>query len=692
MAQEDLKALWDSAKPRAKTAGEDLKALWETAKPRAAPSVDVTMGEPVGLKRTPADQPANASGVALPEMYDAKPALKAGGLAAANSGALGFGPQVLAAEDAVAAVTGHETGDTPVDLTDLKSLYTRVKKLRDMSNTAAARLMTSPIETLKQAHSVYKESVPKYRAGFAEQVEKHPLASFGGAVLPSLVAGVPKGAASVMIPAAVASAASNEDISSGDVSAGSLAKTGLGAGFGAVVGALGYKAPVVAGAGALGAAALGEKLGLSDAERTQLVLAGGLGVGAGLAGRFSKRNMDLTDSLDDARGKVQKKIVAEDHADAKWMNSEHSKKTAAVKSADSELATSKKAGLKLFDRIQERSQKNFDHDVKLELKRLRQSIADGDVAPQDVEAKVDGILGNEIKEGFQFMRTEKPLDLKLGDAAQAGKGAILPDYEAKANDVLGKFAEGKTKVRDGIRARVLEERAAETSTKTAAKDKQSKYEVDFYDRAGDRMGRDKFNAMLRDLIGDDKFDELLVKNKIVAAPKSKIAADEEVFPSTKADRAGAKAPKVTETNLPPREPDFDPNYQPEDPFVGLADSPPAAKASPPDMRARIDAYVDQHAADDVKRLPGFKEWLVSKSVAGATGAKKKDMLPATTRAALLGRIEKYIRSDRPFAKHYAPSLKAAAARGEAAQLSLMRHLTKTAPDFADDFFADDPDQ
>jgi hypothetical protein len=67
----------------------------------------------------------------------------------------------------------------------------------------------------------------------------------------------------------------------------------------------------------------------------------------------------------------------------------------------------------------------------------------GTPAEPDLHAQALGKLGTEVQENFRYLRSKDPLGLKLGPDAEAGVQAILPDYEAQANQNLGRFSKGK---------------------------------------------------------------------------------------------------------------------------------------------------------------------------------------------------------------------------------------------------------
>lgn len=95
---------------------------------------------------------------------------------------------------------------------------------------------------------------------------------------------------------------------------------------------------------------------------------------------------------------------------------------------------------------------------------VRGSSAPGAPPAQDLEASARGLLGNEVKENFAFLRSKDPLGLKLGPEAEAGVQSILPDYEATANQSLGQYAQGK----DARLKQILANLQAEQSAPPAA--------------------------------------------------------------------------------------------------------------------------------------------------------------------------------------------------------------------------------
>lgn len=83
------------------------------------------------------------------------------------------------------------------------------------------------------------------------------------------------------------------------------------------------------------------------------------------------------------------------------------------------------------------------------LKRSTSPIGGGDQqtlsipGQPDLQAQAIGKLGAEAQESYRYLRSKDPLGLKLTPEAEQGVGALLPDYEAGANQSLAKFAGGK---------------------------------------------------------------------------------------------------------------------------------------------------------------------------------------------------------------------------------------------------------
>ena len=80
----------------------------------------------------------------------------------------------------------------------------------------------------------------------------------------------------------------------------------------------------------------------------------------------------------------------------------------------------------------------------------------------DLQAQALGKLGAKVQENFRFLRSKEGLGLKLNPEAEAGAGAILPDYEAQANAELGQFAGGKEAVLKRIMAELMAEQPKPT--------------------------------------------------------------------------------------------------------------------------------------------------------------------------------------------------------------------------------------
>lgn len=84
----------------------------------------------------------------------------------------------------------------------------------------------------------------------------------------------------------------------------------------------------------------------------------------------------------------------------------------------------------------------------------------------DLEAQARGKLGAEAQESYRFLRSKDPLSLKLTPEAEQGVQALLPDYEAGANQSLERFAGGKEA---RLKALIEELRGASGTNQSVAK-------------------------------------------------------------------------------------------------------------------------------------------------------------------------------------------------------------------------------
>ena len=204
---------------------------------------------------------------------------------------------------------------------------------------------------------------------------------------------------------------------------------------GALFGGAASAAPLVT-AGGLGAAALTEPDPYRQAQLGTSALA--LGVPSAI-GMLQGPGKALENIGQDARERVSNDVVKE-------------QLPAAVKQTEAENAQAAK-------------------DLKARFKLLQKSVEgvnDGPSAPgtpgtpaaEDLAAIARGKLGAEAQENYRYLRSKGDLGLNLNPEAQQGVQALLPDYEAQANENLGRFAQGKEARLKQILATLEAERAA----------------------------------------------------------------------------------------------------------------------------------------------------------------------------------------------------------------------------------------
>lgn len=279
----------------------------------------------------------------------------------------------------------------------------------------------------------YREALRDNRADLAKASHDAPAATGIGRVAGTLASPINKALAPLGLVAGGATAgglsAFGRSESEGPQQALEIATgAGLGAGGGALASKFPALFPTVAGAGSMVAGAL------SDDPETQAELMGGgalmgsLGATA-LLGKLASKPADV------ARAKIAERLTKRvNAAEAKALRDRARFLQGAVEPVGSRAAGP------------------------------GPGTGPGAPTPADLEAAARGKLGNEVQENFRYLRSKDPLGLKLGPEAEAGVQAILPDYEAQANERLGQFAQGK----EARLKQIMEALGAETEAPTAS--------------------------------------------------------------------------------------------------------------------------------------------------------------------------------------------------------------------------------
>lgn len=202
------------------------------------------------------------------------------GVTALNSGALGLGPRLMAAQDATDAITGPREDET---VTDISSALKRMKGVMGRNAKSSLEFIKAPIETSKKFKEAYDTSLEKNRAGFSDAVAANPKSAFVGGMAPAL-ASVPKSAAQVGITALAnalgGTSANYDDVLTGDTDA--LKTLGSETAMSVGPAMAGFKFPGTTAATMLAAPTVAEWTGheMSPEQATQLRMSGSLGLGA----------------------------------------------------------------------------------------------------------------------------------------------------------------------------------------------------------------------------------------------------------------------------------------------------------------------------------------------------------------------------------------------------------------------------
>jgi hypothetical protein len=344
---------------------------------------------------------------------------EAAGISALNSAALGNAPRALAFDDAMVAASGMPKGDESINADDpikfAATAYLRAKGLLGRGAQAAKNFVNDPTGTYYRASEAYEKGLPKYREGFGQAFEDHPLASFAGGVAGGMAAG-PRSIGQAALTGGVAGASS----SAADPTKNPLrflADTGLGAGLSAA----GFKYPVGTGAASLGAAAFGDKVGLDPTTRLQLGLAGSLGVGMGLANRGSGALASRAEGKSDAaRAQIESNLFNQDFDEAKL----------ADRSVENVLSQ-RDANQKAY----EGAVKDVDTNYENQLKERNAKTVESQKAHQAEVARLDKEYKDALRQyALAKQKQDRAVKATEKQNAAAGKSILSKDSRAMQDE------------------------------------------------------------------------------------------------------------------------------------------------------------------------------------------------------------------------------------------------------------------
>lgn len=244
--------------------------------------VDVPAGGDDGWEDVPVEQPKPPE-----RKMSGGGALAVSGL---NSSAVGLLPRASAFNDAIQKVGGRQPGtDLSIDITHPSSIAKNILQRNEYSGNYLSKLLSHPIDTVKETADVYSQQLPGYQGGLEKADRDHPYLSLAGKVLP-MVANAPKSVGQMAITGAINTlGGTDRDYGKVVTSPKEAAKLAGETGVNSALAAIGMKYPVASGVVlAAGPAMVGDQLGMSEAQKQQTTASGLASLLAGGGAKFLK--------------------------------------------------------------------------------------------------------------------------------------------------------------------------------------------------------------------------------------------------------------------------------------------------------------------------------------------------------------------------------------------------------------------